>query len=156
MLGTNVPSRRRQAASVAWAALGSSLLPTIVRFMPTWTVTATPFTSISVFPFRYQPSDPVENSFGWAVILLPLMVTSTGLAPSVNCWRVIGQVVLAIGSPPEKLRVVGHLTGLGGQGKQVMSPYPPKRGRGGHDGRDFPWTTCPRGGMSCRVRTPAT
>src|SRR6476469_2578635 len=72
----------------------------MVRFIPTWTVTVTPFTSISVFPFRYQPSDPVENSFGWAVILFPLITTSTGLAPSTNCWRVTGQDVLAIGNPP--------------------------------------------------------
>src|SRR5262249_14371978 len=51
-----------QAASVS-PSLGSSLLPTIVRFKPICTETAVPPISIIVLPLRYQPSEPVENSF---------------------------------------------------------------------------------------------
>src|SRR3954469_1997550 len=72
-------------------SLASSLLPTTVRLMPTWTVTFCPFTSTTVFLFRYQPSEPVENSRGSASIGVPLIEISTALAPSRNCWRVIGQ-----------------------------------------------------------------
>src|SRR5262245_32815070 len=77
---------------------GSSLLPTIVRFSPTCTVTFTPFTSTTVLPFKYQPREPVENSRGSASMGAPAIATSTGLAPSRNCWRVIGLAVLAISS----------------------------------------------------------
>src|SRR5262245_50147669 len=87
---------------------GSSLLPTMVRLTPTWTVTGTPFTSTTVLPFRYHPSDPVENSRGSARSLASLIMTVTGLAPSWNCWRVIGHVVLAIVSLRERMRHAGE------------------------------------------------
>src|SRR5688572_6998577 len=90
----------------------------MVRFSPTWTVTFCPFTSNTVFPFRYQPSDPVENSRASASMGLPPIVTSTGLAPSRNWARVIGQLVLAMFSLLVEWLTTGHLTGRRKWGKQ--------------------------------------
>jgi membrane associated rhomboid family serine protease len=65
-------------------SLGSSLLPTIVRFIPICTATGVPPTSIVVLPLRYQPKEPVENSFTIACIGTLLIVTVTGLALAWN------------------------------------------------------------------------
>src|ERR1700733_2454484 len=73
--------------------LGNSFDPTIVIFIPICTVTGVSPTFTLTLPFRYQPSEPVENSLTSAVIGMPLMTTSSGLA-CLNCSRVIEQVVL--------------------------------------------------------------
>src|SRR5437879_3498954 len=77
-------------------SFGSSLLPTMVMFMPICTDTGTPSTSMAVLPFRYQPREPVENSLTSASSGTPLMVTVTGFAFERNCGRLIGQVVFAM------------------------------------------------------------
>src|SRR5262245_47883550 len=70
----------------------------MVRFMPIWTATATPPTSIVVLPFRYHPNEPVENSLtsawsGTSPILMPI-----GFALVRKSVRLMGQIVfLAIG-----------------------------------------------------------
>src|SRR5229473_4926210 len=83
----------RQAPS---SCLGSSLLPTIVKFIPICTATGVPPTSIVVLPLRYQPREPVENSFTMACIGTLLIATDTGLALARNSERLTGQVVLAM------------------------------------------------------------
>src|SRR5262249_27651486 len=62
-------------------------------FKPICTETGFPPTSIVVFPLRYQPSDPVENSLtsAWSGTL-PI-VTVTGFAACRKSARVMGQVV---------------------------------------------------------------
>lgn len=82
-------------------SLGSSLDPTIVRFMPTWTLTDFSPTLRFVLPVKYQPSEPVENSFTSAVIGIPLMTTSTGWAFSRNSPRVTEQEGFAMISSNE-------------------------------------------------------
>src|SRR5262245_35409624 len=64
-------------------------------FMPICTVTGFSPTLIVILPLRYQPSEPVENSLTSADMGMPLMTTSTGLAPSLKSLREIGQVVFA-------------------------------------------------------------
>src|SRR5438477_9515208 len=78
----------------AGRSCGRSLLPMIVRFNPTCTVTSCPATSTCIFSLTFQPSDPVENSLAAAVISLPLMTTLIGLAAVRNCSRVIGSGAL--------------------------------------------------------------
>src|SRR5437879_1268673 len=56
-------------------SLGSSLLPTTVRFRPICTATGTPSISMVVLPLRYQPSEPVENSLTGARCGTSLIVT---------------------------------------------------------------------------------
>ena len=77
---------------------GNSLEPTIVRFMPICTLTHFSPTLTFVFPFKYHPSEPVENSLTSAVIGIPLIVISTGLASLRNSERVTEHVDLAIQS----------------------------------------------------------
>src|SRR5262249_15666136 len=79
------------AASVS--SLGNSLLPTTVRFMPIWTDTGTPPISMVVLPLRYQPREPVENSFTSAVSGTSPIRTTTGLALLRNSPRLTGQLV---------------------------------------------------------------
>ena len=43
--------------------------------------------------FRYQPSEPVENSLTGAVSGTPATVTETGLAAARNSLRLMGQAV---------------------------------------------------------------
>jgi len=52
--------------------------------------------SMVVFPLRYQPSDPVENSYTIACIGTLLIVTVTGLALARNSERLMGHAVLAM------------------------------------------------------------
>src|SRR5204863_7776884 len=85
------------AAASGGHSLGSSFDPTIVRFNPICTLTGFSPMRIVVLPFKYQPSDPVENSLTSAINGMPLMMTSTALASCKNSARVIGQFVLAIG-----------------------------------------------------------
>src|SRR5262245_30317435 len=66
----------------------------MVRLTPICTETGVPSIVIVVLPLRYQPSEPVENSLTGATMGMPLIVISTGLACSLNCLRLIGQVVL--------------------------------------------------------------
>src|SRR5262245_65526409 len=73
------PLRATAESHAAAPSFGSSLLPTMVRFTPTWTVTFCPFTSTTVLPFRYQHRDPVENSRASASIGVTLLVASHGL-----------------------------------------------------------------------------
>src|SRR5437660_6974283 len=72
----------------AWDC-GSSLLPTTVRLMPTWTVTASPPMVTRTLPPAYQPTEPVLNSFTSASIFWPLTVTDMGSAWARNDSRVI-------------------------------------------------------------------
>src|SRR5437764_1245252 len=65
----------------------------MVRFMPIWTDTGVPPTSIVVLPLRYQPSEPVENSFTSACRGTPFTVTVTGLALLRKSPRLMGQLV---------------------------------------------------------------
>ena len=64
--------------SVAYFFFGSCLEPTTVMFIPICTLTDLSPTLILALPFRYQPSEPVENSLTSAVMGTPLIVTSTG------------------------------------------------------------------------------
>src|SRR5436305_1082572 len=61
--------------------------------MPICTETGVPPTSIVVLPFRYQPSEPVENSLTSACKGISPILTVTGLAFARNSSRLIGQVV---------------------------------------------------------------
>src|SRR5262249_19959482 len=99
-------AQRRTSQATSWddavspSSLGSSLLPTTVKFIPICTDTMVPPTSIVVLPFRYHPREPMENSFtsarmgGW-----PLIDPGSGLAFFRNSGRVMGQLVfLAMGT----------------------------------------------------------
>src|SRR5262249_20154036 len=55
------------------------------------TDTGVPPTLIVVLLLMFQPSEPVENSLTSAISGTPLMTTSTGLACSWKCLRVMGQ-----------------------------------------------------------------
>src|SRR5688572_32462720 len=74
----------------ALESFGRSLLPTMVRFRPICTLTGVPPTLTVALLLMFQPSEPVENSLTSAIMGMPLMVTSTGLAFSWKCLRVMG------------------------------------------------------------------
>src|SRR6185437_10735313 len=78
----------------AAASCGKSLLPMMVRFKPTCTITSLPSTSTAILSLMFQPSDPVENSLTMAIISLPPMTTGTGLAAVRNCSRVMASDAL--------------------------------------------------------------
>ena len=59
---------------------GNSFDPTIVMLRPIWTVTGLSPTLTIVLPLRYQPSEPVENSFTSASMVVPPMLISTAFA----------------------------------------------------------------------------
>src|SRR5262249_40037598 len=108
-------------------SLGSSLLPTIVRFKPICTATGVPLISTVVLPFRYQPSEPAENSRTSAISGTPLMVTVTGLAFAWKSARLIAQVVfLAIAVVPPR-EFGGRCTGREPAGRHHTTP--PRGGR---------------------------
>src|SRR5437588_1081895 len=64
----------------------------MVKLTPICTDTGVPLMSITVLPFRYQPSEPVENSLTSAIMSLPLMLILMGLAWPRKSARLIGQV----------------------------------------------------------------
>src|SRR5258708_7622944 len=89
-----MPCRRQAFAGAlgggGWSC-GNSLLPTIVRFMPTCSVTSLPLISTVIFSLTFQPSEPVENSFGTALYSRSPIFTVMVLACSGNSARVIGE-----------------------------------------------------------------
>jgi hypothetical protein len=76
--------------------------------MPIWTDSVLPSTGTRIFPFRYQPKEPVENCFTSASSSWPLMTTLSGSAFSANWARVTGHAVLAMGPiVPQMVRGTG-------------------------------------------------
>jgi hypothetical protein len=64
--------------------------------MPICTETFLPSIGTTILPFRYQPNEPVENSFTSASRSWPLIVTLSASAFSVNWVRVTGHAVFAM------------------------------------------------------------
>src|SRR5262249_19683905 len=79
------------------AAWGHSLEPTTTRLPFTWSLTVSPPGSCTVtWPFRWKPTEPVENCLGTACSVWPAMVTSTGGAVAVKSFFVMGNSCLKV------------------------------------------------------------